>query len=422
MPQTLLVIADDLTGAADTAARCVHVGLHAEIYVSGSAPATLPAGVLVLTTNSRHLQPSRAYQRIWETVETLPATERCLWYKKIDSTLRGNIGSELNALVEACSTQCGDRPVAFICPAFPAQNRGLQSGYLVATDLKLPRTYLPALLQQQSQRKIAAVSLGTVRRSSEHLAATILRQLNAGYEYFVLDALTDTDLRNIRDAVLELPSLPIFCGSAGLARILAEEMGESPEATRVRRPGSKPFALDKTFVEQVGCGNEKVLLVVGSASSTAQAQRKHLQKSEDVVAIEVNFSQEKEQLDAIAAGNAQRCLLYLPPPEPEVDLEGSEAGRLSELLAQRAVSLIDKLRPRLIVLVGGETAGAVATQLGIKHLTVVAELYPGVGLMYGTGHRDQKHWFILKSGNHGTVDLLQDLTSPQALAAIINRL
>src|SRR5215204_6549738 len=96
----LVIIADDLTGAADSAARCVQAGLSAEICLEPSTQATT-SDVVALSTDSRFLPAEEARQRVADTVTTLSSWSGTTWYKKIDSTLRGNIGAEIDAMLAA---------------------------------------------------------------------------------------------------------------------------------------------------------------------------------------------------------------------------------------------------------------------------------------------------------------------------------
>jgi uncharacterized protein YgbK (DUF1537 family) len=119
----LAIIADDLTGAADSAARCVYAGLSAEIWFEEQSEletSDMPGvDVVAFSTDSRFLSPEEAAQRVTVTLSVLSSWAGTTWYKKIDSTLRGNLGSEIDALLAALPDA-----IAVISPAFPAQQRG----------------------------------------------------------------------------------------------------------------------------------------------------------------------------------------------------------------------------------------------------------------------------------------------------------
>jgi len=145
---TLFILADDLTGAADSAARCHHAGLAAHVYLSPPV-AAWPEGAVAFSTDSRYLAPTAAAAQVRTLLAALGTPQPAQWYKKIDSTLRGNIGAELDAMLAALSPQ-NALPCAVICPAFPAQGRGLLDGCLVYDQGSTPGLHLPTLLAAQT--------------------------------------------------------------------------------------------------------------------------------------------------------------------------------------------------------------------------------------------------------------------------------
>ena len=167
-PPRLVIVADDLTGAADSAGRAVQAGLEAVILPAGDAlptdAAALPQ-VVAMSTDSRALPPEDAGKRValavGRAIEWRPAT----WYKKIDSTLRGNLGAELDALV---ATLGGAARVA-ICPAFPAQGRGLEDGSLVYAGDAPRSLHLPNRLAEQTDLPVATIPLSVVRSGPDRV-------------------------------------------------------------------------------------------------------------------------------------------------------------------------------------------------------------------------------------------------------------
>ncbi len=252
---SLLILADDLTGAADCAARCHSAGMPATICVQPPA-APLPPGAVACTSDSRHLPPAIAARRVRDLAGGLRHLEDAVWYKKIDSTLRGNIGAELDALLDAL-----DRSCAVVCPAFPGQRRGLHDGYLVCAPPLATPPHLPSLLARQSRRRVAAIPLGAVHAGADHLAGLLATHAEAA-PLLVIDALTDADLHTILTATSRALPGALLCGSAGLAGALAAAWPTAP----AHDPGGPALA------EQASCG--PALLVVGSGSPAARQQNR----------------------------------------------------------------------------------------------------------------------------------------------------
>ncbi|HMO57277.1 MAG TPA: four-carbon acid sugar kinase family protein [Roseiflexaceae bacterium] len=216
MAEPLLILADDLTGAGDSAARCRTAGLPAVVSLHPPPyDRQLAAGAVAFSSDSRHLPPALAAERVGAVVRPYAAM-RAHWYKKIDSTLRGNLGSEIDALLDTLG-----RSRMLICPAFPAQQRTLHNGILLVGTTAFPERHLPTMLAHQSRRRVAHLPLQLVR--SDNFAAALMAP---DAELLVADALSDADLAGMVAAAAGQPAL-LLCGSAGLVSALAEQLVQS---------------------------------------------------------------------------------------------------------------------------------------------------------------------------------------------------
>jgi D-threonate/D-erythronate kinase len=415
----LAILADDLTGAADCAARCRGVGLPAEIALR-QPKLPFPPGATAFTSDSRHLPPTQAATRVHELVADLRSAADVTWYKKIDSTLRGNLGAELDATIDTLGYDC-----ALVCPAFPAQGRGLSDGKLISSVAQ--PSDLPVMLAQQSRRPVAAVALTEVRAGLLRLAERFAAARRMG-PLLVVDALTDEDLRTILDAAERALPGALLCGSAGLVGALATRY-------QARIPS------DDATADYMPPAGARALLVVGSGSATARRQIAYLRQNQQVDAIEIDpvdddrrpttddrrptdqetGDERKETGDQATTGNGQQTtdrirtmhhddvLLHLPAPAPHSVLDGPGARSLAAALATTALPLIAQLRPALLVLAGGDTAAYVLSALGITRLEVLRELLPGIPLTSGIDAEGRKQLVILKPGNYGDEETLATL-------------
>jgi uncharacterized protein YgbK (DUF1537 family) len=374
---TLLILADDLTGAADCAARCRQAGLPAEIALS-PPHAPLPPGAVAFTSDTRHLPADLAARRVGEVARSLARIEGTTWYKKIDSTLRGNLGSELDALLDTLG-----RAHAVVCPAFPAQGRGLQEGLLVAASTPSASVHLPTLLAQQSRRSIAAIGLAEVRGGAQRLAERMSMQARRA-ALLVVDALAEDDLRMIVEAAEQAIPRALLCGSAGLIGALA---------ARYAAVHSLPIA-PLSRIEPPG---GPALLVVGSGSAMAHRQIAYMRRDQGIAVVEVG----EDRLPAPGDRLPTDLLLHLPEPAPDAELDGPEARARAAMLAGAALALIVQLRPALLGLAGGDTAIGVLGRLGIERLVVLRELLPGMPLTQATDAAGRSFFVVLKAGNHG---------------------
>ncbi|MDZ4720492.1 MAG: four-carbon acid sugar kinase family protein [Roseiflexaceae bacterium] len=361
----LLILADDLTGAADCAARWRVTGQPATVQFVPDA--VVRPGATASISDSRHLSPPQATQRIQHLLGKLDTLHGQRWYKKIDSTLRGNLGAELDAMLAALG-----QTHAVICPAFPAQRRGLYNGILVCDPAISAPVDLPNRLAEQSQRHITLLSLDQVRRSPDALAND-LRECSAQASLIVCDAMSDADLAAIVAATLLALPNALLCGSAGLFGALAARYPSAalpPEAPVHAR---------------------RALIVVGSGSTMAHRQISELH--------------ERYQMQSDAA----ITLLHLPAPPANTILDGQHARVLAKQLADAAMRAIHTLQPDLLLIVGGDTAMALFERLAISELRIQHELLPGISLSHAITHSGEQYQVILKAGSFGDPATLADL-------------
>ena len=389
----MIILADDLTGAADSAARCIHVGLPAVIALP---PVTAPSvtGALAFTSDSRHLPPRAAAQRVRDLAAPLAGMMAgARWFKKIDSTLRGNIGAEVEALLDVLPRY--ER--AIISPAFPAQGRGLRDGRLVHPDSPPRARHLLAILAAQARGPVAFIPLVDVA-DPERLRAAMVRRWAQGARLLAIDAMSDADLTRIVAATNAGPRGVLLCGSAGLVGALAKEMG----APAPRTP------MDVTA--------SRIVIVVGSGSEMAHRQIATLARapwaSVHALTPTGEIDPPLSSVDPFAEGYGA-WLLHLPRPAAGTPLDGPAARAAATRLTEAAADLIRRVQPQALILVGGDTAMGVLTRLQFTRLETLAELLPGMPLTRpdegASETNDSVVWVALKAGNHGDETTLMTL-------------
>ncbi|KPK33324.1 MAG: hypothetical protein AMJ66_05580, partial [Betaproteobacteria bacterium SG8_40] len=122
----VLIVADDLTGALDTAGPFAQQGLVTKVVAQPmqcDADSLGGARVVSVNTASRHLPADAAADRVRQCARIFSGQRFDYVFKKIDSTLRGNVVAETIALIEASG-----RSSALVAPAFPAQGRTVMAG------------------------------------------------------------------------------------------------------------------------------------------------------------------------------------------------------------------------------------------------------------------------------------------------------
>jgi uncharacterized protein YgbK (DUF1537 family) len=363
-PLELLVIADDLTGALDTGAQFARAGLHTLVlWEASQAP---DAEVLVIDTGTRELPPAEARRRLETFVAPWVGVVRRL-YKKVDSTLRGNVGAELAALLELTGAAR-----AVLAPAFPAQGRTVLDGrlYLHGKPVSLPAgsagescATVAALLATQVNLPIAEVPLPLVKGESVALAS-FLRGCSGGIA--VADAVEDTDLARLAEAIALVGPDLLPAGSAGLAAHL-------PKAWGLAGCRRCPLALARP-----------VLLVAGTQHPSLVAQLRQLERQRGVKVVGGLLGALLPQGKAVPDERARALATVLAAGEDAVLTTCDQprlagGGRLvADLLAEVVRRLMAQVRPGALVITGGEVASAVCRGLGAAGIAIEGELEPGI--------------------------------------------
>ena len=237
----LAVIADDLTGANDTGVQFAKQGLTVQVFLNDLVekdPGRSPE-VMVLDTDSRAASPAEAFARVRATgglVRSMAAVQPLI-FKKIDSTLRGNIGAEIDAAMAEY-----DLAWAAVVPAFPANGRITVGGWHllhqtpiaeseIARDPKTPvhESVVPKLLSTQSSHPVAHVDLSDVSRGNDAIIRRIDELRCKGIRIISFDASTATHLQAIATAIAAVKEAALWVGSAGLAEMVPTVMGWSKQ-------------------------------------------------------------------------------------------------------------------------------------------------------------------------------------------------
>lgn len=356
----VLVIADDFTGANDAGSGLAQAGARVHVLFGTEAP--LPddaADVLVISTDSRAVSASQAAERVAQVVQHFAAQLQQGWlFKKIDSTLRGNVGAET-----AAALHTSGKRLALVAPAVPRLGRTTREGKVwinqrLLTDTEFasdPKTPIlsPRVLEQM-QIDGTEIDLPTLR--SDRLDAV----LAAAHGVVVVDAENEADLARLITAAARLAEKPLLVGAAGLSYALGAALSVRP---------SRP-----------------VLAVVGSMSSSAQQQIATLlnQRAVEIVDVDIRqlFQQPAwpdrnrwiEQAEtALRAGrhtvirtcqheSQRHDIGHLSQQHSVTRQQLGEA--ISQLLGEMTHSLCRTQLPHALYLSGGDVAIAVAQALG----------------------------------------------------------
>lgn len=380
MPEWLIV-ADDLTGANDTAATFAGRGLGTITAITpGFIP---PATVWALSSASRALPAMRAAARMRRLLRALPPHAISRVYKKIDSALRGNPAAELRALIEVRGAQR-----ALVCPALPAQQRTVIGGRVFWRGQPIEQSEFGAQIASGQLADVFAplrayvpvhmLSLDRIRQAALPDAEPLTLPDDG---VWLADAETDDDLA-ILVRVAQQAGVDILCGSAGLAAAIAADFPAT--ADTLPRPNSgRPW-----------------LAVIGSRSPVAVAQ------VQAAVAAGASL--------LAPAQHELHTKPHVPVGKPCIlSFAGLERQTTQTDAAMRwlVVGLMQSMQPGGLFLSGGDTAALVCAWLGARLIQVVGEVEPGVA------------WGRLLDGPHAGLAVITKAGSfgrPQLLSSALN--
>lgn len=372
-----LIIADDLTGAADCAVAFAKRGMSAIVsWADGTIAEEVP--VLAVDADSRRLSAAAAASRQRAVLNARYRQQQGV-YKKINSTLRGQPAAETAALIAALRV-AAENMVAVMAPAFPATGRTTEGGHVLVQGKRLEETplwalehtyasaYLPDVLATAGLRA-GITPLDVVRQGRAALGEHIIGAVREGVDAVVCDAASEADLRAIAEATLPMADRLLWVGSGGLAAALAElepEMAASPAPSRRDLGG--------------------ILFVVGSLAQASRAAAARLVGERQVrpvvvppaVLLKDEKGAERDDLAqlvtaALAAGEDVLVEIGLSD-DPDLGRGAEMAARLGGLLASAASQM------SALFVTGGETACALLDRLGVEGIRLFEEVEPGVPL------------------------------------------
>lgn len=372
------VIADDLTGANATGVLLTRLGLPAAtMFGRGPVPAELD--VLVLSTASRALPRETAYRLVYDAALGLKGQGVANWSKRIDSTVRGNLGPEVDALLDVV----GSDYIAVVTPAFPASGRVVAGGYLLVHGVPVSETaagrdvaapvhesHVPTLMAAQSKYQVGYIGLGAVLKGPDAVKEQVVRQVREGRRVFVADSTTDEHLSVLVEG-LENAKIPYFPADPGpfTAAVFAYRAG---------RPGKPPGSAAK-----LGPRQRPVLLVSGSVTPLTFEQLSYLESKFTTAFVEFPPRQADPEaaaaeLESRISGETEVAVLCSARSSGQV-LKGvtpEELETIAARLGQAAAALLSRRPFAGLVTTGGDVTVGVLRALGAHGIELVTEVLP----------------------------------------------
>lgn len=405
-----IVIADDLTGAADTGIQFTALGSPVYLLPAETMPLARPrqaAAGLSLYTASRALTAFAAADCLRSAAQALPHPPPRWIYKKIDSCLRGNLGAEIDALLAELGPD-----TALIAPALPAQGRTTIDGIhrirgiplartRFADDLTTASSSIAEILAHQSRHPIGQVRLQTYG-DPKRLQRAIQRERERGCRLIACDAAEQAHLDQLAALIIRDPDRLLPVGSAGLAASLVRQLAPGKPVAPAPIPG----------------GLERLLIVCGTGAPITRRQldallRKHPGASHApefewlIAASARDRRRQAATLLTAWSGGVLALVLRHPPPATRISPERAAAGLAS--LAELATEIVRTGPVDGLFLSGGDTAAAFLRASGGEAIELQREILPGLVLGRRIGGMADGLPVVTKAGAFGDEQTLVTL-------------
>lgn len=345
------LVADDLTGANDTAVQFARRGWEALLVLErGLTPVQVTPYVLALTTDSRALDNAAAEKRTSDAVAQLIAAGVDRLYLKIDSTMRGSVAGQIAGALRAWRVK-HPNAVAVVCPAYPRMGRTVIDNQLLVSGEPVERSPIG----RDPITPVTTGDLALLIPRSQRVSSATLAQNPGGI--LTADARSDADLADLASAIETLGASAIPVGSAGLADAMAEVWGQV-HSVRLQ-PG---FAAKKWRAVP-----SRILIQVTSLNPVSHAQ---IEKLAEMF--------------------------------PEVVVLSGRAEEVSIAFADR----VERQHWDLVGLIGGDGARAALHRLGAVAIRVAGAPVEGIPLGVIVGGRADGVAVFSKAGGFGSEDAL----------------
>ncbi|MCP1119554.1 four-carbon acid sugar kinase family protein [Robbsia andropogonis] len=421
---SLLILADDLSGAADCAATAVRYGADAQVVLAspaappalsrpsgdtGAAPRTVPH-VLAIDLDSRRMTPSEAARIHRDAVmRGNSGVNACASdnagapgiFKKVDSTLRGHLAAEVAALAPLLG-------LAIVAPALPEAGRTTEGGRQLLHGIPVEDTEVWRNERLSGTGDLVVMLSATgLRVRHQPVSSSRANARDAwrhavhaarvdGMQALVCDAVSLDDLDAIANATASMRDV-FWVGSAGLARSLTRALGEAGVFSRVvGKAADADASISADTARATARTRQGALFVVGSMSSVSHGQIADLQETAGAglvhVAIEVSALLDTAQTDD--AASLRRSVLarvsdtLCAGHDVVVSLAQQDRSRVGDgyRLAQAFGAWLAPIvtDASAIFATGGETARALLWAAGITAFTLEQEIAPGVPVSWTT--------------------------------------
>lgn len=423
MINSTIIVADDLTGANDTALQYFKNGYSAKVIIdcSGEFKDSDDVDIWAISTESRNIPKEEAVDRVVYVANRLKehlGIEN--YYKKIDSTLRGNVGVEIVTLLEMLK-----KDAVVIAPAYIEENRTTIGSYQLLNGIPIERTqcaldpkapihesYIPNIIGKDLSDKyiefIDRIDFKTIAKGAGPITLKLNELIQKGKKIIIADAVSNTDLEQIVLAINKSSYDILPSGSAGLANAFNKETN-----------------LDENDTKELIIPKLPKLIISGSATQLCANQIQKLkEENKDIFFVNITIKDvvedvKEETINLICEklNSFKNVVVHSSDIKKEIHNEEADdilidagiakvdlANKITDFLADLTKKVNEKSQ-FILILVGGETSYKCLDSINSTHLEIMDAIMPAIPLC-----RDINNKFIVtKSGNFGSMNTIVDI-------------
>ena len=323
--QKYIVIADDLTGSNATCSLFKKIGLRAASILKLQGDINYDVDVISYSTASRGLDKEEAYKKVSEAIKILKNKDVLVYNKRIDSTLRGNIGTEINAMLDNLE----DDRIAVVIPSYPDSGRivvnktMLVNGVLLENsdagkDPKTPikTSCVESLIQKGIKYSSTYFTLSDIEQPIEEIVKKIQEAIKKS-RVLIFDAVNNEDIIKISKAIIHSDINIITVDSGPFTLYYSKELQK------------------KNHLEK------KILMVIGSVTATTKKQIEYILQEEDIFLVKMKVEdffeketclKEIERVIAYIKKGIASYDLFLVTTSPIGDEKKADLQKLAENL------------------------------------------------------------------------------------------
>ena len=323
--QKYIVIADDLTGSNATCSLFKKIGLRAASILKLQGDINYDVDVISYSTASRGLDKEEAYKKVSEAIKILKNKDVLVYNKRIDSTLRGNIGTEINAMLDNLE----DDRIAVVIPSYPDSGRivvnktMLVNGVLLENsdagkDPKTPikTSCVESLIQKGIKYSSTYFTLSDIEQPIEEIVKKIQEAIKKS-RVLIFDAVNNEDIIKISKAIIHSDINIITVDPGPFTLYYSKELQK------------------KNHLEK------KILMVIGSVTATTKKQIEYILQEEDIFLVKMKIedffekescSKEIERVISFIKKGITSYDLFLVTTSPIGDEKKADLQKLAENL------------------------------------------------------------------------------------------